>query len=177
MTLNHHGISYASAPQTPSFSSYNFSSPSTGQFPFRKYPHEVCTPSLLRNFSGSIDQHQGWNSSQNPYSELAAHSPIWAPYSPGTIGQERGTPTPQRTRPEYYGQHRGSSHMTVRRPYDNPSTHHNVVDIAKIRQGGDVRTTVRISWFFRKALSLNLDNRLCYAIFQTRSIRYIYRTF
>ena len=79
----------------------------------------------------------------SPYVDYGVQSPLWSPYTPGAIGQERGGsmlspysgihPYQQRSPAKYLG----------RSPQDYSSGHHNVVDIERIRQGLDVRTTVR----------------------------------
>ncbi len=138
MSLNTHHANSPQTPRTPIHSPFPFTTPSNTQFPFRKYPNGLYTPSSLSSY-----QTPTWSSSGSPCSEFPQQSPIWSAFSPGTIGQERGAPLLSQTRQGHYvQQQRGQGPMAVRRYPDNSSGHHNVVDIERIRQGTDVRTTV-----------------------------------
>ena len=90
-------------------------------------------------------QNVPWNPYFQPYPVFGIPSPPWAAYGHGTIGQERdSTPfLPSRVGHPY--QNRGSVKQGGRQHHDYASGHHNVVDIDRIRQGTDVRTTVRPS--------------------------------
>lgn len=142
MTLNLHDNGPLT-PRTPPFSSFPIQSPPNSQFPFRKYPGGIYTPSSVSSFScGILDQNPSWSPTYNPFSGLPQQSPIWSSFNPGTIGQERGTPLLSRTHQERCALQKKSQGQIIRRYVDNPSGHHNVVDIDRIRQGTDVRTTV-----------------------------------
>ena len=71
---------------------------------------------------------------------------MWSPYSPGTIGQERGSPTTishhhfEAFRP----QSRTLSRVSSRQQVDFVNANHNVVEVDRIRAGLDVRTTVSL---------------------------------
>ena len=143
MGLNSQRDSGPQTPRTPSYSQSQFQNPSSPQFPFRKYPNVLYTPSSLSNFSrGTFDQTPSWSPTYNPFSDFPQQSPVWSPLSPGAIGQERDTPLSSRSHQERYGQQKRGQGQLIRRYGDNPSGHHNVVDIDRIRQGTDVRTTV-----------------------------------
>jgi len=138
MSLNTHRADGPQTPRTPSHAPFPFATSSDLQFPFRQHPNGLYTPSSLSSYHNSI-----WSQGYSPCSEFSQQSPTWSAFSPGTIGQERGTPLLSRTRQEHYiQQQRGQGSMAVRRYPDNSSGHHNVVDIERIRQGTDVRTTV-----------------------------------
>ncbi len=142
MCLNNQHENGPQTPRTPSYSPFPFQTPSSAQFPFRKYPSGLYTPSSLSSLShGTFNQSPGWSPSYNPFSEFPQQSPLWSPFSPGAIGQERGTPLLTRTHHEPYAQQKRGQGQMLRRYNDNPSGHHNVVDIDRIRQGTDVRTT------------------------------------
>ena len=117
--------------------------------------------------SGDLTQSSGsspqWSPVYSPYPDYTLHSPSWATYSPGAyssssyspgmitptgyspgaIGQERVAPqTPQSRPSQFPQQHGGLSKIGNRQSHDFASGHHNVVDVDRIRQGTDVRTTV-----------------------------------
>ena len=143
MSLNHQHDDGPRTPCTPSYLPYPLHSPSNSPFPFRKYPGGLYTPSSLSSFSHeTFDQNPLWSPNYNPFSDLPQRSPIWSPFSPGAIGQERHTPLLSRAHQERYVQQKRGQAQILRRYNDNPSGHHNVVDIDRIRQGTDVRTTV-----------------------------------
>ena len=146
MSLNPQNDDGPRTPCTPSYLPFSLQSPSASPFPFRKYPGGVYTPSSLSSFSHeTFDQNPIWSPHYNPFSEFPQRSAVWSPFSPGAIGQERNTPLLSRTHHERYVQQKRSQAQMVRRYNDNPSGHHNVVDIDRIRQGTDVRTTVGYS--------------------------------
>ena len=82
-----------------------------------------------------------------PYPNLGMQSPLWASSSPGAIGQERGALTlPPRGQGSQGQRDCGQNKSGGRQYHDNPSGHHNVVDVGRIRDGIDVRTTVSDSF-------------------------------
>ena len=84
-----------------------------------------------------------WGSACNHYGAYSLNSPLWSPYSPGTIGQERGSPSmPIDQRNFQQSQSRISSRSGLRQQPDFATGHHNIVDVDRIRAGLDVRTTV-----------------------------------
>ena len=68
--------------------------------------------------------------------------------SPGVIGQERfGLTLMPLNRQRPAGTRRSSSAANSRRGSDaGPNHHHNMVDVGRIREGLDVRTTVSLHW-------------------------------
>ena len=84
-----------------------------------------------------------WSPYFSPYHEYGIQSPLWSPYPPGAIGQERATPVMSPYRAGFYPYHQRFPFKLMGRQTDFPSGHHNVVDVERIRQGLDVRTTVR----------------------------------
>lgn len=91
-------------------------------------------------------------------------------YGPGAIGQERNSalsPFNSLHQPPQIFWRPGGRHVR-----EHSGGHHNVVDVARIRQGADVRTTVYCSAILWCILGLTM-NRLCYGTSQTRLIRYI----
>ncbi|KAL6719576.1 hypothetical protein ACLMJK_001496 [Lecanora helva] len=126
-------------PYTSPYSPLPFQSPAGSPFHFRKHPHGLYPPSSLSNLSpGSFDHSPSWSPSYNPFSSFPQPSTLWTTFSPGAIGQERGTPLLTRTHQDRYGQQKRSQVQTCRRFNDNISGHHNVVDIDRIRQGTDI---------------------------------------
>ena len=92
---------------------------------------------------GTPNQSPFWSPSHNTFLNSGLQSPIWASFNPGTIGQERGTPTLVHQRQGYNAQPgRAQSKIGGRQSHEYASGHHNIVDIDRIRQGIDVRTTV-----------------------------------
>ena len=69
----------------------------------------------------------------------------WETLGPGVVGQERAvTPTQQaHSYPSIYLPQRPAK-SGLRQQHDYATGHHNIVDIERISQGLDVRTTVRI---------------------------------
>lgn len=85
-----------------------------------------------------------WSPVNSPYANYGLHSPIWTPYAPGTIGQERRVQALPQVRPGHFlQQQRSLGKLSGRQSHEHSSGHHNVVDVERIRQGTDVRTTVR----------------------------------
>lgn len=138
-------------PETSSSSSYSphpYSTPGSRPLACRKDFNEQHTPSSHHIYSqsyvgGISDQSPFWNSNYSTFLHSGLQSPIWSAFTPGAIGQERGTSTVLRQRQEYYPQqNRGQSKIGGRQSHDYASGHHNIVDIDRIRKGIDVRTTV-----------------------------------
>ena len=131
----------------PLLSPYPYSTQASKPISFRKDLGGQHTPSSLSNYgftSGKSDQSPSWSPTYNPYSNYGLPSPIWSSYSPGAIGQERGAPPlPQQRQGLFQQQQRGQGRTGARQYHDYASGHHNVVDVDRIRQGTDVRTTVR----------------------------------
>ena len=143
-----------------------------GSFTHRKENIGQHTPSPLRapsqgvNVSASLYS-PSWNS---PFNAYGLPSPLWSPYSPGTIGQERQSPSAsQDPRELYHQQSKTLSRSSSRQMMEFPTANHNVVDAERIRAGLDVRTTVSMP----KCLTVAplMSDRLCFVIFQTRSTR------
>lgn len=87
-------------------------------------------------------QNVPWNPYFQPYPLIGIPSPPWTAYGHGTIGQERDLTPFMPYRGSQPCQNRGSIKQGGRQHNDYASGHHNVVDIDRIRQGTDVRTTV-----------------------------------
>lgn len=105
-------------------------------------PPEVYTPSFTPRSSVPSPP---WSPAYSPYSNYGFQSPAWPGYYPGTIGQERGAPILPQARVSYpIQQQRHSGKSVMRQSHEYGSAHHNVVDVERIRQGTDVRTTVSI---------------------------------
>lgn len=117
----------------------------------------------LANVNGNImDTHLSpfWSPSYNTAPSASMNASVWSPpFSPGAIGQERGALLPLSastnsfltnssgcspnshafsSNANNYGKSRG------RRYHENGQINHNVVDVERIRNGLDVRTTVRL---------------------------------
>ena len=100
--------------------------------------------------SGVSDRSSCWSPTYNPYANYAVPSPLWLPYGPGAVGQERGVLTLPHYRQGHYGQRQNVQNkiggrqdkIGGRQRLDYASGHHNVVNINRIGQGIDVRTTV-----------------------------------
>ena len=70
----------------------------------------------------------------------------WDLFGPGFVGQERSTRYPQRqTWPPTGHSPFFQGRLGHHRENENGSSHHNVVDVERIRNGLDVRTTVHLS--------------------------------
>ncbi len=145
-------------------------SPASRSLSYRRDIAGQQLPSALDGgrFNGFIAQSSGsspqWSPIYSPYPDFTLQSPSWTAYSPGAytsgsyspgiyppcgyspgaIGQERVVPqTPQPRTPYYLQQQRDLTKVAGRQNHDYASGHHNVVDVDRIRQGTDVRTTVR----------------------------------
>ena len=109
----------------------------------RKESLGIHTPSPLiglghgQSVMPSLYSPSSWTSSANAY---GVPSPMWSPYSPGAIGQERNPSTPSQQ--DFYAQQRQMIRANERQPADFANAGHNIVDIDRIRAGLDVRTTV-----------------------------------
>ena len=115
---------------------------------YRKDFNEQHTPSSHHIYNqdymgGSSNHSPFWSPNYSRFLNSGLQSPIWAAFNPGAIGQERGTPTLLHQRQAYYPQQtRAQSKTGARQSHEYASGHHNIVDIDRIRQGIDVRTTV-----------------------------------
>lgn len=146
------GERLTSGPKTPFLSA----PPGSSSFTSRKGFVGKHTPSpLSSNFDvsfstgGSPGQSPCWNSpcAVSP-GFVVQPSMLSPPFSPGTIGQERESPLLFAT------QHHGvpslarNAFRTRSRQFNDHSQNFtNFVDVNRIREGIDVRTTVRISLF------------------------------
>ena len=149
MNLNNHRDTYApQTPRTPSFSPFHISTPTSRPLPQRNNANGQPTLSALDSYtvgfpSGVPYHNSTWSPTYMPYPNLGMQSPLWASSSPGAIGQERGALTlPPRGQGSQGQRDRGQTTSGGRQYHDNPSGHHNVVDVGRIRDGIDVRTTV-----------------------------------
>lgn len=109
--------------------------------------HQMPTPLNLQktNFNGpDSGETSPFSPFFSPYPEYGMQSPLWSPYTPGAIGQERSASVLSPYRPGYYSSHQRVPHKYMGRHSDFPSGHHNVVDVERIRQGLDVRTTIML---------------------------------
>lgn len=122
------------------------SSPVAKSFTDRKEAVGQHTPSPLSAFNqGSGTAGSLYGASWSPsFHNYGVQSPMWSPYSPGTIGQERGTPTTLNHHhlDMFHPQSRTLSRASSRQHLDFANANHNVVDVDRIRAGLDVRTTV-----------------------------------
>ena len=133
---------YSLTPCTPPYSPLQFHSPVNSQFPSRKYRGEIQAPASMSTFSSeAFEQTPVWSPFPVPCSALSQQSPVWSTFSPGTIGQERHTPILPQTHREHFLPRKRSHGHVARRYIESSSGHHNVVEIDRIRQGTDVRTT------------------------------------
>ena len=140
---------YGPETSSSSHSQHPFSTSTFRPLAYRKDFNEQRTPSSHQNYDQSYigrssDQKSFWSPNYSSFLNSGLQSPVWAALNPGTIGQERGTPTLLHQRQGYYPQqNRAQTKIGGRQSHDYPSGHHNIVDIDRIRQGIDVRTTVR----------------------------------
>ena len=135
---------------------------------------QVPSPLVLQkpNYNGPESAETSpWSPFFSSYGEYSLQSPLWTPYTPGAIGQERGTPVMSPFSGVYPYQQRTPGIVIGRSPHDYSSGHHNVVDVERIRQGLDVRTTVCYQKSLVKKSTKAHSCRLCCATFQTKSIR------
>ena len=131
-------------------------------------PAEVYTPTFTSRSSAPSPP---WSPAYSPYSNYGFQSPAWAGYYPGAIGQERGVPVPPQARASHsLQQHRHSAKPLARQGHEYGSAHHNVVDVERIRQGTDVRTTVKILMSLRFDIIKPFD-RSCCEISRIKSIK------
>lgn len=157
-------------PNTAFVSPYFLSNPASRSLSYRRDIAGQQLPSALDNcrFNGNVARSSGsspqWSPVYSPFPDCTLQSPSWTAYSPGAyspgsyspgmynpygyspgaIGQERIVPhTPQPRAPYYLQQQRGLTKLVGCQNHDYASGHHNVVDVDRIRQGTDVRTTVR----------------------------------
>ncbi|KAL8795982.1 MAG: hypothetical protein Q9195_001558 [Heterodermia aff. obscurata] len=80
----------------------------------------------------------------SPYHDYGVPSAVWASYPPGAIGQERAAPMLPPYRSSYYPYQQRLHHKYMARHAEFAPGIHNVVDIERIRQGLDVRTTIML---------------------------------
>ena len=150
-------------------SPYDLPNPTSRSLSYRRDIAGQQLPSALDNsrFSGFTARNAAssshWSPMYSPYVDYTLQSPPWVGYSPGVyssgsyspslfmsggynpgaVGQERGTPQiPQHRSPYHHQQQKGIAKLGGRQSLDYTSGHHNVVDVDRIRQGTDVRTTV-----------------------------------
>ena len=83
-----------------------------------------------------------WSATSSSYNGYGTSSSLWSPYSPGTIGQERGSGAFLSQRRTFQQHPRAHVRYGGRHQHDFPAIHHNVVDVDRIQAGLDVRTTV-----------------------------------
>lgn len=151
LNINNCGGIYNDELLGPSFvSTLNYASPSNRSSGYQREfipeplpsPPEIYTPSFTPRSSVPSPP---WSPAYSPYSNYGFQSPAWPGYYPGTIGQERGAPILPQARASYpLQQQRHSGKPVARQGHEYGSAHHNVVDVERIRQGTDVRTTVSI---------------------------------
>ena len=153
MNLNTHRDTYGpQTPRTPSLSSFHISTPTSQPPPQRNNANGQPTPSAFDSYtagfpSGASYHNSTWSPTYMPYPNLGMQSSLWASSSPGAIGQERGALTiPPRCQGSQGQRDGGQIKSGGRQYHDNPSGHHNVVDVGRIRDGIDVRTTVSDSF-------------------------------
>lgn len=112
-----------------------------------EYQNEQSLSSTEDYGSGFTPRSSGptspWSPAYSPYSDFGLHSPSWAAFNPGAVGQERATPLlPQVRSGRFLQQQRSSGKPAGRHSHEYSSGHHNVVEVDRIRLGTDVRTTV-----------------------------------
>lgn len=138
---------------SPSYSSHpSFSTPTSRRFTLCDEYGAQQTPSTVSSYShgfnGQISRQipgpsPSWSTVMSTLSSSGVRSPLWSPYTPGAIGQERGTPQiPNARHGSYHPQQGGHAKPGGRSFHEFGSGHHNVVDVDRISQGTDVRTTV-----------------------------------
>ena len=178
-------------------SPYFLSNPASRSLSYRRDIAGQQLPSALDNCyfntyqTRSSSSSPQWSPLYSPYHDYTLQSPTWAThspelynsssyspsminpggYSPGAIGQERVGPQTPQTRPSQFPQQqRGLPKLGNRQSHDFTSGHYNVVDVDRIRQGTDVRTTVGYISPCHQ-FNINQRNRSCFEIFQTRSTK------
>ena len=170
LDLNGRHTSYDPETSKAAFASpYNSSSPASRSLSYRRDTLGQQLPLALDDsrFNGyaarTAASSPQWSPVYSPYADYVVQSPHWAIYNPGlfspgsyspsvflpngctpgAIGQERVTPhAPQHRQSFYHQQQKGIAKPGSRQNLDYPSGHHNIVDVDRIRQGTDVRTTV-----------------------------------
>ena len=97
------------------------------------------------SYSDTQSQRARYSSSPfNEYTGYGTHMTPWASVTPEIVGHNRELSPPHRARNGPLLQHQQVlSRPNARQHNDYASGHHNVVDVERIRQGLDVRTTVR----------------------------------
>lgn len=97
------------------------------------------------SYSDTEPQRARYSSSPfNEYPGHGIHMTPWASIAPGMVGQARDLSSSHRARNgPLLQQQQVLSRPSARQHNDYASGHHNVVDVERIRQGLDVRTTVR----------------------------------
>lgn len=144
------GIYHDQMLNPPFISALNYSNPNDRSLGYQgdylpelfPSPAEVYSPAITPRSSAPSPP---WSPAYSPYSAYGFQSPAWAAYYPGTIGQERGVPgLPQARTSHLLQSHRQTGKPAARQGHEYGSAHHNVVDVERIRQGTDVRTTVWI---------------------------------
>lgn len=122
--------------------------------PFTMYPLMFQSP-FVANVPYILDS-LGSGCSQGPVSPISTLPPSYpvlgplyhAPPSPALTVQNNYSPS--RTMSGFFrsdGRRQNAARIT-RSPYNNSANHHNYVDINRIRDGIDVRTTVSINLLF-----------------------------
>ena len=132
------------------FPPYNMVQPSTARsFAFHRGINNNQGPATLdlqtTNFNGPDSAEASpFSPFFSPYPEYGMQSPLHTPFTPGAIGQERTTPVPSVYRSAYSPHNQRLYYKFPGRHSDYPSSHHNIVDVQRISQGLDVRTTIML---------------------------------
>jgi hypothetical protein len=149
----------------------------TRQFPalgFPVQPQLAMYPILCQaQFQSGLPYVLDPGTQPNPVLPRAVHpfplaSAIYAPapsslLASGDYSQHRGMPS--YGRPDARRQHAA---RISRAPYYNVSSHHNHVDVHRIREGIDVRTTASIPMSWQGQCSSLISTRLCCGTYPTR---------
>ena len=124
-------------------------SPISSSSPYTQDFEDYYTASTIGqhspSYSDTVFQQSSYDgSSAEMYPQFDMNIAPWTGFGPGVVGQERAVPSFYQARSNCALQQQqppitrsGSRHHN-----DYASGHHNVVDIERIRQGLDVRTTV-----------------------------------
>lgn len=119
--------------------------------PLAMYPFMLHSP-FAPNMPYTMDSYvpAGQATAVNPVTAFATPYPVFgSPYqtppSPALTAQNNFSPSRQVSGTMRPDARRQNAMRVNRSAYHNVSTHHNHVDILRIRDGIDVRTTVRIS--------------------------------
>lgn len=114
-------------------------------------------------------------SPMSPMTPMTGGMPVMAPlYTPPStpLAFHHGDYASPRGMQPYRMDGRRQNAMRVNRsPYYNAAGHHNHVDVNKIRDGIDVRTTVSIYLFEKRKYRFLIRHRLCCETFRTRSTK------